>query len=258
MPKVAYEPISAKDALTRIKDLCSIMVDLAYSSIIFGDKELADQVKELRDLVVHFDYLLTMSLQVAVRDGRDAQATLPLVVLGQASEDIANFATDISNVLLKGLAVHQVIKDLSQKVARDLMRGEISEESILNGYAIKDIIEKMNYSIAIFAVRREGKWTISPAKDSVIEAGDILLASGSSSGISLLKLLVGGSTEEIAPPDEEEEDIAEESITDNIVDYLISLKDTSEVMVDLAYGAVLYNNKELAQLVSNMEKRVDT
>ncbi|MBK5113123.1 MAG: hypothetical protein KGD59_02650 [Candidatus Heimdallarchaeota archaeon] len=258
MPKVTYEPISAKDALKQIKDLCSIIVDLAYSSIIYEDKGLADEVKELRDLAVKLNYLLTMSLQVAVRDGRDAQATLPLVVMGQASKDIANSATDISNVLLKGFTVHQTIKDLSQRVARDLMRGKISEESILKGYAIKDITEKMNYSVTIYGLRQDGKWKIKPDQTIQIKAGDIILASGSSSGISLLKLLVGGTAEEISPPEEEEEDPSEESLADNIVDYLIALKDTSEVMVDLAYGAVLYNNKELAQLVTNMEKRVDT
>ena len=249
MPKVTYEPISAKDALKQIKDLCSIMVDLAFSSIIFEDKELADEVKELRDLAVKLNYLLTMSLQVAVRDGRDAQATIPLVVLGQASKDIANSATDIANVL---------IKDLSQRVARDLMRGKISEESILKGYAIKDITEKMNYSVTIYGLRQDGKWVIKPDQSIKLEAGDLILASGSSSGISLLKLLVGGTAEEISPPEEEDDDPSVESLSENIVDYLIALKDTSEVMVDLAYGAVLYNNKELAQLVTNMEKRVDT
>lgn len=258
MPKVTYEPISAKDALKQIKDLSSIIVDLAYSSIIYEDKGLADEVKELRDLAVKLNYLLTMSLQVAVRDGRDAQATIPLVVLGQASKDIANSATDISNVLLKGFTVHQTIKDLSQRVARDLMRGKISEESILKGYAIKDITEKMNYSVTIYGLRQNGKWIIKPDKGIKLEAGDLILASGSSSGISLLKLLVGGTAEEISPPEEEEEDPLVESLEENIVDYLIALKDTSEVMVDLAYGAVLYNNKELAHLVTNMEKRVDT
>ncbi|MCG3253518.1 MAG: hypothetical protein KAX09_06695 [Candidatus Heimdallarchaeota archaeon] len=258
MPKVTYEPISAKDALKQIKDLCSIMVDLAFSSIIYEDKGLAEEVKELRDLAVKLNYLLTMSLQVAVRDGRDAQATIPLVVLGHASVDIANSATDISNVLLKGFNVHQIIKDLSQRVARDLMRGKISEESILKGYAIKDITEKMNYSVTIYGLRQDEKWIIKPDQSIKLEADDLILASGSSSGISLLKLLVGGTAEEISPPEEEDEDPSVESLADNIVDYLIALKDTSEVMVDLAYGAVLYNNKELAQLVTNMEKRVDT
>ncbi|HUT82226.1 MAG TPA: TrkA C-terminal domain-containing protein [Candidatus Bathyarchaeia archaeon] len=258
MPKVAYEPISAKDALKQIKDLCSIIVDLAYSALIYEDRGLAEEIKELRDLVVNLDYLLKMSLQVAVRDGKDAQATLPLLVLGEASTDIANSATDIANVILKGFTVHPSIKELSQKVARDLMRGEISDESILKGYTISDIIQKMNYSITIYAIRKDGKWKIIPDKKSILESGDIILASGSMSGISLLKLLVGGTAEEIAPPEEDDEDLESEILTDSIVDYLIALKDTSEVMVDLSYGAVLYNNKELAQLVSNMEKRVDT
>ncbi len=259
MPKVTYEPISAKDALKQIRDLVSIMVDLAYSSIVFEDKGLADEVKEIRDLVVYYNYLLTMSLQIAVRDSKDAQATLPLVVLGQSSEDLANSATDISNVLLKGFAVHQTIKDMAQRVARDLMRGKISDESILKGYTINEIKQKMNYSITIYGLRHEGKWQIKPDQETKLEAGDIILASGSGSGISLLKLLVGGTAEEISPPDDDDEDdVVGESLAENIVDYLIAMKDTSEVMVELAYGAVLYNNKELAQLVSNMEKRVDT
>ena len=258
MSKVAYEPISAKDALKQIKDLCSIMVDLAYGAILFEDKALADEVKELRDSIVHLDYQLTMSLQVAVRDGRDAQATLPLVVLGQASTDIANSATDIANVLMKGFTVHPTIKELARKTSRDLTRGMISEESILKGYSIREVIEKMNYSISIIAVRHGTRWQIRPDEETKLVAGDFIIAGGSNSGISLLKLLVGGAAEEISPVDEEIDLEEIEELTENMVDYLIGLKDTSEVMVDLAYGAVLYNSKELAQLVSNMEKRADT
>lgn len=258
MSKVAYEPISAKDALKQIRDLVSIMVDVAYGALLFEDKELAGEVKELRDSIVHLEYLLTMSLQIAVRDGRDAQATLPLVVLGKASTDIANSATDIANVLMKGFTVHDAIKELAQKTSRDLTRGKISEESILKGYNIREIVEKMNYSVTIFAVRKDKKWLIKPAEDMKLEAGNLIIASGSNSGINLLKMLIGGVTEEISPVEEDLDQGEIEVLTENIVDYLIGLKDTSEVMVDIAYGAVLYNSKELAQLVNNMEKRVDT
>ncbi len=260
MTKVVYEPISAKDALKQIKDLCSIMVDLAYSAILFEDKALADEVKELRDSIVHLEYLLTMSLQLTVRDGRAAEATLPLVVLGNASTDIANCAVDIANVLTKGFTVHPTIKELAQKTSQNLARGKISEESILKGYSIREIVEKMNYSVSIFAVRKDRKWLIKPDDEMQLEAGDSIIASGSNSGISLLKMLIGGTTEEISPVDDDDDiDQGEiEVLTDNIVDYLIGLKDASEVMVDIAYGAVLYNSKELAQLVSNMEKRVNT
>ncbi|MHA1365256.1 MAG: potassium channel family protein [Candidatus Heimdallarchaeota archaeon] len=259
MTKVAYEPISAKDALKQIKDLCSIMVDLAYSAILFEDKALVDEVKELRDSIVHLEYLLTMSLQLTVRDGKAAEATLPLVVLGNASTDIANCAVDIANVLTKGFTVHPTIKELAQKTSQNLARGKISEESILKDYSIREIVEKMNYSVSIVAVRKDNKWLIKPDGEMQLEAGNFLIASGSNSGISLLKMLIGGAAEEISPVEDDDIDQDEiEVLTDNIVDYLIGLKDTSEVMVDIAYGAVLYNSKELAQLVSNMEKRVDT
>ncbi|MHA1503837.1 MAG: potassium channel family protein [Candidatus Heimdallarchaeota archaeon] len=259
MTKVAYEPISAKDALKQIKDLCSIMVDLAYSAILFEDKALVDEVKELRDSIVHLEYLLTMSLQLTVRDGKAAEATLPLVVLGNASTDIANCAVDIANVLTKGFTVHPTIKELAQKTSQNLARGKISEESILKDYSIREIVEKMNYSVSIVAVRKDNKWLVKPDGEMQLEAGNFLIASGSNSGISLLKMLIGGAAEEISPVEDDDIDQDEiEVLTDNIVDYLIGLKDTSEVMVDIAYGAVLYNSKELAQLVSNMEKRVDT
>ena len=46
----------------------------------------------------------------------------------------------------------------------------------------------MNYSVTIYALRHNEKWIIIPDKKTVLEAGDVILASGSSSGISLLKL----------------------------------------------------------------------
>ncbi|MBD3189840.1 MAG: hypothetical protein GF308_04315 [Candidatus Heimdallarchaeota archaeon] len=257
MVKVTYEPISAKDALKQIRNICSILVDLAYSAVLFEDRSLAREVDELRDLVIKLNYLLTMSLQVAVRDGKDAQATLPLVVLGEASKNIANYTADLAHVLLKGFNVHHALKELSQKVARDLMRGEIAEDSVLKGYTVHDVAAKMNFSVVIFAIRREGRWNIPPDAEVELAAGDVVLARGSTQSISLLKLLVGGSAEEIAPPEEEEFMEQRETFEDTILDNLIAIKDTSEVVIELAYGAVLYNNSELAQLVSSMEKRID-
>ncbi len=39
---------------------------------------------------------------------------------------------------------------------------------------------------------------------------------------------------------------------------LILMKDISELMIDLAYSAALFNNKELAEEVMELEKKVDT
>lgn len=44
---------------------------------------------------------------------------------------------------------------------------------------------------------------------------------------------------------------------DVIVEKLAELKDTSELMIDLAYSALLLNNKELAEEVQRLEEYVD-
>jgi uncharacterized protein with PhoU and TrkA domain len=257
MPEVSYEPISAKDALKQIRDFSNIIIDLAYSSVLYEDKSLAMEVDELRDTVIRLNYLLCMSLQIAVRDGKDAEGALPLSVLGQTSTGIVNSSANIAHVILKGLNIHPALKELKEQIARDLMRGEIKEESILKGFTIAQINEKMNYSISIISVQRDGRWIFTPTDDDLeIQVGDIIIARGSSNGISLLKLLIGGSAEEIVAPKEDLE-TERTSFENNLVNNLIALKDTSEVMVDLAYGAILYNNRELAQIVTNMEKRVD-
>jgi uncharacterized protein with PhoU and TrkA domain len=42
-----------------------------------------------------------------------------------------------------------------------------------------------------------------------------------------------------------------------IVDELVELKDTSELMMDLAYSSLLLNSRELAEEVSELEKHLD-
>ena len=38
---------------------------------------------------------------------------------------------------------------------------------------------------------------------------------------------------------------------------LLELKDTSELMIDLAYSSLLYNNREIAEEVFQMEEALD-
>ncbi|PKP54489.1 MAG: potassium channel protein [Candidatus Altiarchaeales archaeon HGW-Altiarchaeales-3] len=57
----------------------------------------------------------------------------------------------------------------------------------------------------------------------------------------------------------EVDDIVDESILRkrNVKDILIEMKDTSELMVDLAYSALLTNSKEIAKEVTELEKEMD-
>src|SRR2546429_9079299 len=51
--------------------------------------------------------------------------------------------------------------------------------------------------------------------------------------------------------------MAEEEQPRNVKELLVELKDASELMVDLAYAAVFFNEEDLAEEVEELEERMD-
>jgi uncharacterized protein with PhoU and TrkA domain len=51
--------------------------------------------------------------------------------------------------------------------------------------------------------------------------------------------------------------MASPELFNKIIDMLVELKDTSELMLDLAYSSILLNSKELAEEVQALEEHVD-
>lgn len=59
--------------------------------------------------------------------------------------------------------------------------------------------------------------------------------------------------------EEEVDDIVEHAISEKrtVKDILVEMKDTSELMIDLAYSALLTNSKEIAEEVQELEAKMD-
>ena len=51
--------------------------------------------------------------------------------------------------------------------------------------------------------------------------------------------------------------MADEEQPRNVKELLVELKDASELMVDLAYAAVFFNEEDLAEEVEELEERMD-
>ena len=61
------------------------------------------------------------------------------------------------------------------------------------------------------------------------------------------------------PAEREVDEIVEEAISEHrsVKDILVEMKDTSELMVDLAYSALFVNSREIAEEVKHLEERMD-
>src|SRR5207244_2065210 len=92
------------------------------------------------------------------------------------------------------------------------------------------------------AIRRDVEWIFGPSGDETLAAGDVLFLQGPEEGVDLVRELAGAPRRDLAEP-------AEKTLTglDRAVDLLVEMKNSSEVAVGLAYSAILFHDKALAE-----------
>ncbi|RLG94462.1 PhoU family transcriptional regulator [Candidatus Bathyarchaeota archaeon] len=179
------------DALVELKDTSELMLDLAYSSIILNSPELAREVQELEehidDLHTKFE-LLVLSSGFGPEESRDF---LGLIRLGVVTEEIADAAAKMGEIVLRGLKPHPILRLAVEEAEETVTSAKVSEKSILNGKTIKEARIADETGMWILAIKRGKKW-IRPKPTTRIKAGDILIASGYAEGEDDFKKLVSG------------------------------------------------------------------
>src|SRR5574344_1562695 len=96
--------------LLEMKDTSEIMVDLAYSSLLYNSKEIAEEVVTLAE---NLDDLASRIQDEAITLGQSSPAEVARVVvitrLQASIMDIAGAAGSIAGVVIRGLAENPVL-----------------------------------------------------------------------------------------------------------------------------------------------------
>ena len=195
--KIEYKPISVREALTEMKDISEIMIDLAYSAALFNSYELAEEVMELEKRVDYLDYIIDMNTMLAARDAEDAQHLTAVTAVATATNKISDAAADIATIVIKEIGIHPIVRKAFEKVEERLARAIVTSESILKNKKLKDLELAAKIGVDIIAIRRDKEWKIDPDDDEKILKGDVLIARGAPHGIDELKLLANGKQREL-------------------------------------------------------------
>ena len=185
------------DALVELKDTSELMLDLAYSSIILNSQELAREVQELEE---HMDDLHTRFELLVLSSGftpEESKDFLGLIRLGVVTEEIADAAAKLGEVVLRRLKPHPILKLAVEEAEETVTSAQVSEKSILNGKTIKEARIADETGMWILVIRRGKKW-IRPKPSTRIEAGDVLIASGYAEGEEDFRRLASGDEKEEA------------------------------------------------------------
>ncbi len=190
--KKPFKEIASK--LASLKDTSELMVDLSYSSLLLNSRELAEEVQALEERMdeLHTKFeLLVLSSGFKPEESKDF---LGLIRLGIVTEEIADAAAEIADVVLRGLEPHPILKLVIKEAGETVARVHVSRNSPLLGKRLRDAKIPEETGMWVLVIRRRKEW-LRPRPHTVIKAGDILIASGYAEGVEDLKRLVSGNSE---------------------------------------------------------------
>ena len=183
--KTEYRPAPVRETLIQMKDISELMIDLAYSAALFNNRELAEEVMELESKIDDLVYLLNMNLMLAARDKYDAETLAGVAKVGSLTNAISDAAADIASLVIHGIGVHPVVREVFQRAEEHLARVVLSEDSILAGKTVDDLDLAAEVGVDIIAIRRGMHWHINPDKEILVPE-DVLVARGTDDGLKTL------------------------------------------------------------------------
>ncbi|MBN1683454.1 hypothetical protein JW865_07880 [Candidatus Bathyarchaeota archaeon] len=181
----------ATQILVELKDTSELMMDLAYSSILLNNSYLAEEVQILMEKMsqLHFDFdYIILSCKI---EKDDVGGLIGLLRIGTASEKIADAASEIAQIVLRGIEPHPVLSMVIQEAEETVERVTVPEGSPIVNKTLKESQIPEETGMWVLAIRRGDRW-IRPKANTVIEARDIIVAAGYADGETDFKQLICG------------------------------------------------------------------
>ncbi|MCU4971397.1 potassium channel protein [Halobacteria archaeon AArc-m2/3/4] len=249
---IEYEPVSVKDVLVEMKDTAELLIDLSYSAVLFSNEAIAAEVLRLEERMDVLEMRARMGLMMAVRSPEDAEQLAPVLGIVSAADDISDAAGDIAKVVLEEIGLPEAMRAALPDAVETLVRSVVDETSAYAGRTLEEIDLESETGVRVIALRRGDEWLLNPGPTTRIVADDVALLRGPEAAIEEVFESATGAAYEppaVASPDIED--------LERAVDTIVHMKNLSELAVDLAYSAVLFDNEALAEEVQNLEIEVD-
>ena len=189
---------SAEDMVLEIKDKSELMIDLAYSSLLYDNRTIAKEVYDLENLIDKlYQSIHKNSLQEVQKGKLSPDDALTLMKLAQAGEQIADAAQEIADVELRDVELHPILKMSIRESDVVFSRVQVDPKSVLCNKTLGELRLSSETGMMIIAMRHGDKWLYGPNKNTKIDSNDVLFAKGPEDGEKHLIDLATGKTSEI-------------------------------------------------------------
>ena len=249
---IRYEPRTVKDLLVEMKDTAELLIDLSYSAVLHRNEDLAAEVIRLEERMDVLEMRAWMQLMMAARSPDDTEELAPVMGIVTAADQISDAAGDIAKIILEDIGLPEAMRTALPEATESLVQGTVTADSPYVDRTLEDIDLESETGVRVIAIRRGNEWLLNPGPSTDLQADDVAFMRGPDEAIeTVYETLSGGS---YVPPDEHAPDIAD---LERAVDTIVHMKDLSELAVDLAYSSILFDSRDLAEEVRNLEIEVD-
>lgn len=248
-----YKPRNLKELLVEMKDTSELMIDLAYSAIIYDDEEIANEVMHLEENMDMLDYHVKMGAMLSTRRIDEGEQLLGVLEVASASENIANAAMEISKCVLMDINIPDRLKIALRTAEETIIRARVNENSGMVGKTLGEIELDTETGMWVIAIRRNRNWIYAPNSETQIRENDVLIVRGHDEGVpiffekaTMMKYTPRRQVEASGSAD-----------LDQSIDMIVEMKNMCELSVGLAYSSLLLDNKDIAEEVQAIGAQLD-
>ena len=179
------------DQLVELKDTSELAMDLAYSSLLLNNTYLAEEVQLLQQRIDESSLDLEGMLLSCGLPSEDANGIIGLIRMGITAERIAHAASEIAQIVLRGIEPHLVLKMMIQSADETVDSIRVSEGTPFIGKTLKEAQLPEETGWWVLAIKRGDKW-IRPKASTMLQVGDQVIASGYADGEEDFRQLLSG------------------------------------------------------------------
>ncbi len=87
--EIEYQPMNVKDILKDMKDTSELMVDLAYSAVLYDDEDIAEEVLRLEEKMDVLGYHARIAAMLGARRIEEAEMLSGVLQIASAAEKVS-------------------------------------------------------------------------------------------------------------------------------------------------------------------------
>ena len=183
-----------RNCLVEMKDLSALMIDLAFSSVMYNSEDIAEEVYILEEKMDDLTLKVKKLALRAAKKEEDPESLLSVIDLADINERISDAAYGIADIILRDIEPHPIIQKIMEDTEEELGRVTVRAGSVLIGKTLEQLKLPSKIGTRILAIKRGERYIYNPGRKDTIEEGDVLIAV--SSDMDKLRKLAGEEVEE--------------------------------------------------------------